>query len=252
MNLIVQGLLTNYKTVGSGKVVLLLHGWGDSLSTYDSLTVALKDKYKIVRLDLPGFGKTETPSQVYNLELFASFVSAFLEKIDVQDVYAIVGHSNGGAIAVKGLSSGVLSSKKLVLLAASGIRTDHSMRKKSLRIVAKTAKLFTSFLPKNVQKKLKKKVYAKIGSDIFVAEDMQETFKQVLVENVVSEAHKIKADTLLVYGDKDTATPVRYGESFAKEIKKAQLEIVKEAGHFLHHTHSSDVESKIRTFLDKS
>ena len=90
MQVIVNGLVTNYQKSGTGPVVLLLHGWGDNLSTFDGLVKELKLTYTVLRLDLPGFGGTDTPGETFNLELYARFVKEFLNKINSDKIYAIM------------------------------------------------------------------------------------------------------------------------------------------------------------------
>src|SRR5207253_11125140 len=120
MQVVVDSLLTQYETKGTGKLVLLLHGWGDSAAGLRGLQSALAKKYQVLSLDLPGFGGTEPPTSVWGLDEYAAFVAHFLQKIGVPHTYLLVGHSNGGAIAVRGLGRGVLPADKLVLLDSAG------------------------------------------------------------------------------------------------------------------------------------
>lgn len=251
MNVVVDKSLVNYQIQGNGPAVVLLHGWGDNLSTFKELTKYIKSDYTVISLDLLGFGGSEPPKDTYDLEKYAKFVSDFLHKIDQRHVYAFVGHSNGGAICIRGISSGLLKSEKLVLLASSGVRSVYKRRKKILRLAAKTAKIPTRLLPKSTQLKLKKKAYKTIGSDLFVAEHLQDTFKNVVTEDVVHEAAMISEPTLLLYGTNDDSTPVSYGEKFAQQIENSELKIIDGADHFLHHTHSDKVNKLVLDFLDK-
>jgi pimeloyl-ACP methyl ester carboxylesterase len=251
MQIIVDDLVVNYKVEGEGDAVLLLHGWGDKLETFNQLTQELKSHYEVVRLDLPGFGKTETPKQTYNLQSYADFLQKFLQKTVNTHLHAVIGHSNGGAIAIKSLANENIHSDKLVLLASSGVRTGAKGYKKPIRLLVKTAKIPTKILPNKYQNKLRRKVYDKIGSDMFVAENMQETFKKVVSEDLVEQSRNIKANTLLVYGEDDTATPVEYGKAFHRSIKNSKLETIPNTGHFLHHEKPEIIEDVVIKFLSK-
>src|SRR5688572_7545347 len=103
MQVIIDTLLTNYESTGTGKVVLLLHGWGDSHETFARLASALAENYQVVRLDLPGFGKTEPPKEPWNLNNYARFLKEFLKKLNLVP-YAVIGHSNGGALAIHAIA----------------------------------------------------------------------------------------------------------------------------------------------------
>jgi len=251
MQVVVDGLLTNYSKTGAGPVVVLLHGWGDSLETFASLQKKLSGDYTVISVDLPGFGKTAAPSETFNLAKYAQFVHDFVDKIVDEPIYALIGHSNGGAISIKALVSANLAPPKLVLLASSGVRSTYKGRKKALRIAAKAAKLPTKLMPEHIQKKLKKKAYASIGSEMFVAEHLQQTFKEVVGEDLLASTNKVQADTLLLYGSKDTATLPAFGELFADKIQQSELHIIEGADHFLHHTHAPKVESLIAEFLER-
>lgn len=250
MNVVVDGLLTNYEIKGKGPGILLLHGWGDTLQTFSDLSSKLSNQYTVIALDLPGFGATQAPQVAYDLEKYARFVAAFLEKID-KKASAVVGHSNGGAIAIKAASLKVLEADKLILIASSGVRSTYRSRKKALRLAAKAAKVSIKVLPKPTQKKIKKKAYSSIGSDLLVSEHMQETFKNIVEEDLVDLSSLVKQKTLLIYGSNDLATPASYGRKFAAKLPNSQLRIIDGAGHFLHHTHGSQVEQLIIDFLEQ-
>lgn len=248
MQAIVDDLLTSYEKTGKGPLVLLLHGWGDSQATFKGLVDSLKPTYTVVTLDLPGFGQTEPPREVWNLGHYARFVKAFLEKTGTKKPKAIIAHSNGGAVAIHGLAEGVLPADKLVLLSAAGIRDRQNLRRFSLKIIAKTGKLATFWLPKRHKKALQKKLYGAAGSDMLVAPHLQETFKLTVRQDVQADAKRLTLPTLLVYGQDDKATPPQYGEIFHRLIAGSKLEII-QAGHFVHHDQPEEVASLIKEFL---
>ena len=100
MKLLIQNLATEYTDEGTGPVLLFLHGWQDNLHSFDGLAPYLKDDFRIVRLDLPGSGKTEFPKGSWDLDDYVSFVKKFTEKLDIKP-YAVIGHSFGGLISLK-------------------------------------------------------------------------------------------------------------------------------------------------------
>ncbi len=249
MQVVVDSLLTHYTSVGKGKLVVLLHGWGDSAAGLKSLQQQLSKNYTAVSIDLPGFGGTQAPPAAWGLDDYARFVEQFLKKTGTQSVYAFVGHSNGGAIAIRGLGKGLLSAEKLVLLASAGIRGTYKGRVKALRVITKIGKALASPLPKTVKNKLRRQVYQTVGSDMLVAEHLQETFKKVITDDVRNDAATISQPTLLVYGEKDESAPVWYGEAYHQLISNSTLEILPGAGHFVHLDRAHDVEKAVVEFL---
>ena len=249
MQVVVNDLLTSYEKTGTGPTILFLHGWGDSAETFKALALKLQGQYTTVTVDLPGFGGSQAPKETWGVDNYAQFVHQFLQKIEIKKVHGVIAHSNGGTIAIKALAKGEVSSDTLVLIASAGVRDVYKGRKKALRIVAKAAKLATYPLPKSVQTKLKKKAYKTIGSDMFVAEHLQETFKKVVTDDVQADAATLRLPTLLIYGSKDEATPASYGTLFHQAITGSDLEIIEGAGHFVHHDEPDKVFMLVQGFL---
>lgn len=249
MQVVVDSLLTHYTVAGKGKVVLLLHGWGDSGAGLQSLVASLAKTFRVIALDLPGFGGTEPPKNPWGLSEFANFTQHFLLKIDAPATFAIIGHSNGGAIAIRGLASDTLHAERLVLLGSAGIRGEYKGRVKALRVFTKIGKALTAPLPKSAKQHLRRKVYGTIGSDMLVAEHLQETFKKIVTDDVREDAATLQQPTLLIYGENDEQTPPWMGESFHQLIKDSTLEILPGAGHFVHHDRPEQVQKTVQEFL---
>jgi pimeloyl-ACP methyl ester carboxylesterase len=249
MQVVTNALMTQYQRAGKGRIVVLLHGWGDTAAGLKPVFEYLSKKYQVIALDLPGFGGTQMPSQPWGLDDYVSFVQAFLQKIGIKTVYGFVTHSNGGAIAIRGLADGRLQAERLVLLASAGIRNVYKRRNTALRIITKTGKLLTTPLPASVKKKLRRELYTRAGSDMLVAEHLQETFKRVVSEDVRPDAAQLSLPVLLIYGENDKSTPVWYGEQYHELMNDSTLEILPGAGHFVHLDRPNDVEKATMEFL---
>src|SRR5436190_2312381 len=167
MNAVVDGLMTNYQKRGKGKkTIVLLHGWGANIDSFDKLSEYFVDKYTLLALDLPGFGGTQTPEQAWNLEHYAEFVASWLKKLKLSEPYALIGHSFGGSVAITGLARKNFTSQNLVLLASAGIRNKNPLKKHGLKLIAKTGKKSLYLLPVANRRKIRNKFYKTIGSDI--------------------------------------------------------------------------------------
>jgi pimeloyl-ACP methyl ester carboxylesterase len=248
MQIVVDQLLTNYHLAGNGKLVVLVHGWGDSSKSWAALQAELAKQYQVLAFDLPGFGGTQAPTDDWGLDHYALFAAGLVKKLGLQP-YALIGHSNGGAIALRGLSTGTLKASKLVLLASAGIRNQHNGRNRVLRVAAKTTKALIKPLPQRMQRKLRGTAYKKIGSDMLVAEHLQETFKRVVTDDVRADAKHVTIPSLLIYGTQDTATPLRYGELLQAALPHAKLETIAGAGHFVYLDEPVQVLDLIEEFL---
>lgn len=249
MQVIVNELAISCTDTGGKKpVVLLLHGWGDNQKTFQGIISVISKNYRIISLDLPGFGGSETPKNAWGLNDYAEFLTSFLKKLEIKSVRSIIAHSNGGAIAIHAVGTHTLGCEKLILIASSGIRDVYKGKKLAIRIAAKGAKMLLRPLPTRVQKKLKKSAYKKIGSDLFVAENLQETFKKIITDDVRVDAKKIGQPTLIIYGKSDTATPPAFGKLYNQDIKHSQL-VILEGGHFLHQDKPDEIAEMIMDFV---
>lgn len=250
MQVVTNSILTHYELSGTGPVLLLLHGWGDRLETFDAITSMLQKTFTVVRLDLPGFGGTEAPQETWGLEQYAGFVSDFMTKLDIPKPRALIGHSNGGAVAITGLAHKTLQADRLILLASAGIRNRHGLRKNFIKLVAKVGKAATFWLPRHHKQALQRKLYGTIGSDMLVAPHLKETFKRTVSQDIQQQAEQLRLPTLLIYGDKDAATPVHeIGVPLHEVIHNSKLHILHDADHFVHQAAAQEVSQQIKEFV---
>lgn len=85
----------NYKIEGTGKTIVLLHGFLESLEIWDYFSENLSKEYNVIRVDLPGHGKSEVIDSVHTMELMADAVKSVLDKEGI-DKCIMAGHSMGG------------------------------------------------------------------------------------------------------------------------------------------------------------
>lgn len=248
MQAVVNNLLTNYQLQGKGKLVLLLHGWGDGSEGSQALQAELAKSYTVLAPDLPGFGKTQVPIEPWDLDNYAQFIAELLNKLQLQQPYAVIGHSNGGAIAVRAISVKLLQPQKLVLLASAGIRDSGSARRGLLHVLAKTGNLATIGLPERYRRSLRQQLYKRAGSDMLVVEGMEATFKKTIRQDIQADAKSVTQPTLLIFGNHDPAVPPFAGERFKSLIKNASLQMI-DAGHFVHLDQPQQTIKLIQDFL---
>ncbi len=96
-----QGVNIDYTDSKTGDTTLLfLHGWGINQTYWNDQAVAFSPRYRIVTLDLPGFGKSGKNRKSWTTEEYGKDVSAVLTKLDLRNVI-LIGHSMSGAIVVE-------------------------------------------------------------------------------------------------------------------------------------------------------
>jgi len=249
MKVIVRDLAIEYTDQGRGPVILMLHGWKDSLHTFDGIAPILADKYRVIRLDLPGFGASDMPRETWRLDDYVSFVRAFTEKLALT-VDVLIGHSLGGRITIKAVASGVLIPRKIVLIASAGIAKRATVRNHTLQTVAKVGRVVTAVWPFRIfRHPLRRKLYENIGSDYFAAGALKDTFLNIVREDLQTAASHISIPALLLWGSKDATTPLEDGRRLQALIQGSRLEVVESAGHFVHTEHSNQVARAISQFI---
>lgn len=240
--------MTEYGDEGTGPTVLLLHGWQDSLDTFQPLSQQLVNNFRLVSLDLPGFGNTDLPPQAWTVSDYANFVAHFVDKLQLKPL-CLIGHSFGGRIILKGVGNATLSTEKIVLIAAAGVTTQ-TPNKLGWGILAKAGRAFLSIPPLSLLKEsARKKLYSHLGSDYNTAGQLKETFLNVIGEDLSQDAQRITKPTLLIWGDADTATPLADGQRLNALMPNSKLEAIAGANHFVHQSHPQEVGQLIKTFL---
>ena len=95
--------------------IVLLHGWGQNIQMMDMLGHPFESEFRIIILDLPGFGESKEPPSFWGVTEYTSFLHDFLTKLKVSNPI-LIGHSFGGRIAINYASR--FKTEKVVLLSA--------------------------------------------------------------------------------------------------------------------------------------
>lgn len=244
--------MTEYTRRGSGPIVIVLHGWGTSAKNMEQVVQSLIGAYTVIAIDLPGFGESEQPHEVWGVGEYALFVKNLSEKINIDHVYAIVGHSFGGRICIKAVSEQIISPEKIVLVGSAGVKHSESLRNTSYKLVAKSGKaLLSAPVLRHFSRKARRGLYSLAGStDYLEAGTMKDIFLSTINEDLSSNASKIILPTLLVWGENDDQAPIKDARFFQSAIPNSELKVISGAGHFVHNEHPEQVNRWIKDFLD--
>lgn len=235
MNATINGIDTNYLTVGQGEAVLLLHGWGSSVEPFHQLINLLSKKYFVIALDMPGFGKTKEPDRPFCVDDYVDFVLEFLKLFPFSKL-SLVGHSFGGRVIIKMANKNLpFVVDKIVLIDSAGIKPQVSKKTSTKQLCYKVGKWFaTRKLIAKLFPGLLEKLRVKFGSADYAAASpmMRQCLVKVVNEDLSHLLPGIKAPTLLVWGENDTATPLSDAKIMEAKIPNAGLAVIKNAGHF--------------------
>lgn len=235
MDAVVNGIRVNYVMEGQGETVLLLHGWGSSLEPYRALMDQLKEKYRVVALDFPGFGGSDEPDGPWDVDGFVDFTLAFIETLQVKKL-SLVGHSFGGRVIIKMANRELpFEISKITLIGSAGIKPPKSNKKSFRQTVFKAGKWFLSLKPvAKLWPEALEKLRVKFGSADYAAATplMRQCLVKAINEDLTHLLPGIKAPTLLIWGENDTATPLADGKLMEKSIPDAGLAVIPGVGHY--------------------
>ena len=251
MKIVANNQLINYVDEGQGKVILLLHGWGANLKSFNNMATQLAKAYRVVRVDFPGFGESSLPPENWVLDDYAQLVKAILDKLKIDTVEAVIAHSFGGRVTIKMHAEGYVAAKKIILVDSGGIKHSASLRNQSFKAIAKIGKQVakTPGLRK-FHDTLRTKLYKSAGSmDYIEAGELQKVFINVINEDLREQAALLTQPSLLLWGENDTETPLNDAYIFHKKIKGSELAVIPNAGHFAYLDQPQQVMARIEAFL---
>ena len=227
-----NGIELSYSIEGEGDAVVLLHGWGCDKSIWKSSIEVLSSNFCVVAVDFAGFGSSQEPDSVWGVEEYTSSVEALLRELGILSPI-LVGHSFGGRVSILYASRNDV--KRVVLTDAAGVKPRRSF---SYYRKVYTYKLLKRALPlligdKKAQMLLDQRRSKSGSSDYNRATPMMRAILSKCVnEDLCGVMPKIKAPTLLFWGDKDTATPITDAYKMERLIPDAGIVVAEGAGHF--------------------
>jgi pimeloyl-ACP methyl ester carboxylesterase len=240
----INGLDVHYRDEGKGEVLLLIHGTFSSLHTFDDWTEILKNHFRVIRLDLPGFGITgPSNDNKYSIELFTDFIMDFLDAIKVKK-FNIAGNSLGGWMSWELALICSKRIKKMILLNSAGYINDRDYPLPF--VIAQTPFLRNafSFIPRAVVRRFLRQVYCDQASltddivnryyDLIHREGNLDAFVKIANSYFIQNTHKLnmlKLPVLIIWGEKDRWINPKHAQYFHRDLPSSTLLIYENVGH---------------------
>ena len=245
-----QGINLHYRDEGisveenpDAPVLFLLHGIMASLHTWDGWVKNLKNDFRIIRVDIPGFGLTGPyPDGIYNIERSTDMVNQLSDHLGVKS-FSIAGNSMGGYISWNFALSYPEKVERLILLDSAGYAFEKPMLLGliSMPIIKDSLSLIT---PKFVVRQTLNEVY---GDASKVTDEIIERYHQLMLRegnrtavvsvlaslgNINNSGIKtLKVPTLIQWGEADAWIPLEHANKFKAEIEGAKLITYPGVGH---------------------
>ena len=240
----INGMKIHYRDEGEGTPIVLIHGTGSSLHTWDDWTNDLIEDYRVIRLDLPAYGLTgQDPQKRYSSKDYVDLLDAFLAELKI-DKFHLAGNSLGGLISWLYASYHPEKVDKLVLLDPSGFpfkNTPMVIKMAKTPVLNNFIRYVTprSFIEKNIKEVYYDHTLIKASTidryhDLTQFEGNRDAFidrAYIEREDYRDRLSLIKAPTLILWGENDAWIPVSDAPKFKAAIKNAQVVIMPKTGH---------------------
>jgi pimeloyl-ACP methyl ester carboxylesterase len=264
----VDGVRLHYKDQGSGPAVLLIHGSLGDTADWDVWAGLLRQKYRVVRFDLPGFGLSGTIGNGnYAIDHSLALIDGLMDRLGIER-FAIVGVSYGGPIAFRYAATRTSRVSALVIMNSAGIEagkqpTDKKTGAKSFYNAATSPKaVSTDYVQVSLARSFHDPARIPPGfvqrkTDFLNVEgrDREAAMMIALYDRGNPEqvlAH-VTAPTLVLWGGAERALSPATADKFvaalthAKEVRKV---VVEGGDHFMHVERANETCMIVETFLN--
>lgn len=251
LNINIDGLNINYIDEGEGDVLLMLHGWGASNEAYRGIINALSHRFRCIAPDFPGCGQSDIMDNPWTLDDYTDFVEKFISALSLENPI-MFGHSHGGRVTMKMAADGTVNPSKIILLDAAGLIPKKTFKQKTrARNFKLIKKILTAPLLEKPCKGLLEKARAHYGSADYNAAPpvLRQTLVSLVNTDIRDILPNIKASTLLIWGENDTATPLADAKIIESLIKDCGLCVIPGAGHWSFVENPALAHAIIKSFL---
>lgn len=248
-SVLLKGGLLSYIEEGKGPPVILIHGAGGRAEIWRDLFPILSPHFSLYALDLPGHGSSSHRG-CERIEDYSDVVLEFIEASGLQGV-ALVGHSMGGAIAIKAVPRSVRV-KALVLVGTGPVLEVNPKLLKALeedfqegvKMIVRWA--FAREAPTELRQEAEE-MFHQAGQRV-VLQDMRACH----LYNGWEELPRISVPTLVVCGGQDVMTPPGLSQQLKEGIAGARLVLIEGAGHVLQREKGRELAETIKAFLQEA
>lgn len=253
-----ESRLAWYRT-GTGKPLLILHGWGSESKVMLPIANSLADIRTCYLLDLPGFGQSAEPPVAWSVDDYTDAVEAFIQTHFKNEKLDLFVHSFGARVAIKLLNRDHATSTfdKIIFTGAAGLKPKRKLIYYLRKYSAKALKLPFVLLPnplrdKGLNRLRKSALWKKLGSSDYqqLTGNMRETFVKTVTEFLDPFIPTIEHEILLLWGENDQSTPLDQAKRLDKALKQSALITINDAGHYAFLEKPSEFISIMRAYLE--
>jgi len=261
----VDGLRISYQDTGppQAPALILLHGFGSSLQTWNAWVPVLSRDYRVIRLDLPGFGLTGARSdRDYSEDRDLSTLRHLADRLGLRS-FSVIGHSMGGKMAWSLAAAEPERVKALVLMAPDGLASPAQWGTKPYE-VSGVMHLIEYTLPRPLVQQF---VGAAFTDPQLLTEPLVQRYHdmlrapgvrgaildrahQTVYSNPLSRLQSIHAPTLLLWGGNDRMIPSSHAASYEQLLPRSKTVVLPRLGHVLQEEQPEQGLAQVQAFLN--
>ena len=252
----IDGVKLHYEVFGSGKPLLLLHGWGGCVNSMAPIWKYFQTQYQVLALDFPGQkNESSNPPFPWGVPEYANLVMHMMEQLNIKNP-DVIAHSFGGRVAILLASQNPGLFHKMVLVDAAGVKLKQTVIQSLRKTFYQWGKHWIKITSTSHSYEEKIKSYReKHSSPDFKAIDselMKQSFCKIVSLDLTNQLKNIQNSTLLIWGENDQDTPLAMAKMMEKNIPDAGLVVLKNAGHFSYLDAPNDFNKIVDTFLKEN
>jgi len=239
----IKGTSLNYVDYGNaeGTTLLLLHGWGQCIDMMKPLGDPFQKDYRIVIVDLPGFGDSSEPEVAWNVTDYVECIREFIEELVISNLI-IIGHSFGGKIGL--LYASKYDIEKLIVLG--------SPFKKEIKELSLKTKMLKKLKEVPGLNKFEGIAKKHVGSSDY--RNASALMRKILVNtinlDITDDVKKIKCSTIIIWGDLDAEVSVERAYELEKLIDDAGVVVFPGCTHYAYLERLNQTINVIRVFIE--
>lgn len=236
------GIAVRYFDRGKGeKVILLLHGYLESIDVWEEFAGHLASEFRVVGFDIPGHGISEVAGEVHTMEMMADVAADLLRRCEIEKCVA-VGHSMGGYVALALAEKYPRMLAGLVLLHSTPDGETEEKRKNRQREIelvrANKKELLARIDPEKIfapdNRKKFRQVIDQLGETVMLTEDegIIALLNGMMTRKDTNETlRKLAVPQLLIFGNKDEIIPEEAARLIIRSQPQAEVLWLENSGH---------------------
>ena len=272
----INGIKICYEIKGSGYPVILVHGFGSKKEDWIAQFGPLSERFKVIRFDNRGAGKSDRPKIIYTMEVFADDIKGLMDYLKIKKAH-IIGWSLGGMIVQNFVLKYPDYANKVVLIntnygtpdeqgpiAYKQMRLDNLEKLKKDPVKAfwdSTRVSYHRNFRKQMEMNPKKKFYDLWSVEDLIKEesinpstpeDIEAQANALITHNTYERLGEIKNETLLIASSHDRVCPKSVMAEMSEIITNSSLEVIDKAGHSSPRSRAPEVNKIILDFLEST